>query len=106
MADLSKIKLNGTEYNLKDAEARSYKNNLKTGLGWIETRSNESLTKIYIPDNIDFAHAGTSYRTSPFLFILRDGEATTVYSTPSVKIFTSSYPLYKINSMSINIFSW
>jgi len=35
MADLSKLKLNGTEYNLKDTVARNVNNNI-IGMAWID----------------------------------------------------------------------
>lgn len=102
LADLSKIKLNGTEYNLKDAGARNLIpttiNDLTDknfGIAWLD---NSKTNRIIYCSNVSFSYTGESNKSSPFLFMIKSGTATT--GTASIQ-GTGNYSFYNINTNSL-----
>ena len=100
MADLSKIKLNGTEYDLKDAVAResiptkiSDLTDKMFGIAWLNT-SNDSNRYIYC-NNVSFSHTGDSYFSSPFLFMFK---RSTLKSGTVTLTGSGNFTFYDINN--------
>ena len=78
MADISKIKVNNNDYNIKDATARSNISTLTSGkVGWAdyrthdETVSNETVEKHYIYFYKQQSDAPSSASTAPSTYICR-----------------------------------
>lgn len=93
MADLSKLKLNGTEYNLKDTVARNVNNNI-IGMAWID--ADDTNRRIY-EQNVSFNTQGASDYSSPFLFFIKKGTSYNQNGNTTVK-FAGQGNFHFVNS--------